>query len=112
MTLKAMKAIVVNPSVYSSRFVSFKAFSSGGGGSAMPSSSGRVRVSVASMLNAEQRRGARWIARGAGGDSVRAVACAALSSQRLLVAHYLLSRLAAGNACWLRRAYGRPVATD
>ena len=62
MTLKAMKAIVVNPNVYSSRFVSFNALGSGGGGSAIVApSSGCDRVSVDSMLNAEARRGARWI---------------------------------------------------
>ena len=81
MTLKAMKAIVVKPNVYSSRFVSFKAFSSGGGGSAIVPSSGLSRSAcVVSMLNTEARRGARWIARRAGGDSLRrtgAFVCAA-----------------------------------
>ena len=77
---KAMKAIVVNPNVYSSRFVSFRDWSGGGGSAIVAPSSGCDRVSVDSMLNTEARRGARWIARRAGGDSLRrtgAFVCAA-----------------------------------
>ena len=111
--------MVVNPNVYSSRLV--KLFPGGGGSAMVAPSSGRARsAAVDSMLNADARRGARWIARGAGGDSLRlscgrARLCARRSSQRPAVGSLpgLLSRLTAAHCQRLlaaARAYWPPTA--